>query len=437
MPRQITAVVFGKPGQITVEKFDLCPCGPEDVVVRSLYTTVSSGTELRALGSEHKPFIPGYAVIGEVVELGEKVKAYQVGDLVSGRSCPRFVQGINSPCGGHASFHVFPATGEDRPVLLPPGAKPLDYIVSELGSITLRGVEAAQPEPGETVIVVGQGMIGALSAAWFHARGCKVIVTDVEQRRLDRAMKWGAYAAVKSGPDAQARLLAYVNRGADIVVEASGSAPGTLLAFQLIRATPLGHPGGTPHYRGETIGRLAGQWPRLVMPATTTASRSIRTAFIPAKASPSSRPATARTRIAFAPWRAFARATSTPPISSTASSATRKLPPPTPLSATTKTPTSRSSSIGRSSRSGSRRCPSRRRPHQRPECLPVSRSSAPVPKFHFPSFPNSVWERLRSPTTPLSPPQQRPARNAEQPMKLPTGPCRIPKQSLGTREESK
>jgi 2-desacetyl-2-hydroxyethyl bacteriochlorophyllide A dehydrogenase len=268
MPRKITAVVFGKPGQITVEDFDLCPCGPEDVVVRSLYTTVSSGTELRGLMNEHEPFIPGYAVIGEIVEVGEKVKAYQTGDLVSSRNCPRFVQGINSPCGGHASFHVIPATGEDRPVLLPPGAKPLDYIVSEIGSITLRGVEAAQPEPGETVIVVGQGMIGALSAAWFHGRGCKVIVTDVEQRRLDRAMKWGAYAAVKSGPDAQERLLAYVNRGADIVVEASGSSPGTMLALQLLRPTPQGHPGNTPHYRGETIGRLAGTWPRLVMQAS-------------------------------------------------------------------------------------------------------------------------------------------------------------------------
>jgi threonine dehydrogenase-like Zn-dependent dehydrogenase len=229
---------------------------------------VSSGTELRTLGETTAPQIPGYASISEIVEVGEKVKGYQVGDLVSGRSCPRIIPGINSPCGGHASFHVFPATGEDRPVILPPGAKPLDYIVSELGAITIRGVEGADPQPGESCIVVGQGMIGALSAAWFHSRGCKVIVTDVEQRRLDRAMKWGAYAAVKSGPDARERLLAYVNRGADIVVEGSGSSPGFLLALQLIRPTPQGFSGSTPQYRGETIGRMRTSWPRLVLQAS-------------------------------------------------------------------------------------------------------------------------------------------------------------------------
>ena len=268
MPRKITAVVFDKNSTISVQDFDLCACGPEDVVTKTLYSMVSSGTELRTLGETTEPQIPGYASISEVVEVGEKVKAYAVGDLVSGRSCPRIIPGINSPCGGHASFHVFPATGEDRPVLLPPGAEPLDYIVSELGAITIRGVEGADPEPGETCIVVGQGMIGALSAAWFNSRGCKVIVTDVEQGRLDRAMKWGAYAAVKSGPDAKDRLLAYVNRGADIVVEASGSTPGTLLALQLLRPTPQGFPGSTPHYRGETIGRMRASWPRLVMQAS-------------------------------------------------------------------------------------------------------------------------------------------------------------------------
>ena len=268
MPRKIQAVVFDKNSTITVQEFDLCACGPEDVVVKSIYSMVSSGTELRTLGETTKPQIPGYSVVGEIVEVGEKVKGYQVGDLISSRNCPRFIPVINSPCGGHASFHVIPATGEDRPVLLPTGAKPLDYVAAELGSITLRGVEGAHPQPGESVIVVGQGMIGALSAAWFHSRGCKVIVTDVEQRRLDRAMKWGAYASVLSGPDAKERLLAYVNRGADIVVEGSGSSPGFLLALQLLRPTPQGFPGSTPHYRGEAIGRLRTSWPRLVLQAS-------------------------------------------------------------------------------------------------------------------------------------------------------------------------
>ncbi|MDR1145558.1 MAG: hypothetical protein LBK71_05415, partial [Verrucomicrobiales bacterium] len=188
MSRHIKAVVFRGPDEISIEDFALCPCGPQDVVVRSLYSMVSSGTELRGLALGDYPMIPGYAVIGEIVEVGAEVRSYRVGDLVSGRSCPRFVPGINAACGGHMTFQVYPATGEDRPVLLPADAKPLDYVIAEIGSICLRGVEAAAPQPGETAIVVGQGLIGALSAAWLHSRGCRVIVADLEQGRLNRAL---------------------------------------------------------------------------------------------------------------------------------------------------------------------------------------------------------------------------------------------------------
>jgi 2-desacetyl-2-hydroxyethyl bacteriochlorophyllide A dehydrogenase len=269
MKRRLKAVVFTARNEIAIQEFDLCECGPEDVVVRTLYTMVSSGTELRMLGSNGRfPAIPGYATIGEIIEVGEKVKGYKIGDLISGRSCPRFLPVINAACGGHQSLQVYPATGEDRPVLLPPGAKPLDYIVSEIGSITMRGVEAAAPKAGETAVVIGQGLIGALSAGWLHSRGCRVIVTDFEQRRLDRALAWGAVAAIKgSEPDAEARIREHINQGADIVVESSGVSAGAMLAFSLVRPTPRGAQGSS-YYRGEPIGTFAGKWPRIVMQAS-------------------------------------------------------------------------------------------------------------------------------------------------------------------------
>ncbi len=276
MKTRIKAVVFPAANQVRIEEFDLCECGPEDVVVRSIYTMVSSGTELRALGSSRGfPTIPGYATIGEVIQLGEKVTDYQVGDLVTGRSCPRFIPGIHAACGGHASHHVYPATGEDRPVILPVGAKPLDYVVAEISSISLRGVEAAAPQPGETAVVIGHGLIGALSAGWLNSRGCRVIVSDFEQRRLDRALAWGAAAAIKgSASNARARIQALLNGGADIVVESSGASSGVMLAYHLIR--PLPRPAqGNGYYRGEPIGSHTGQWPRLIMQASYDENVSI------------------------------------------------------------------------------------------------------------------------------------------------------------------
>jgi len=266
--RLMKAVLFEAPGKISIAEFELGPCGDEDVVVRTLYTMVSSGTELRVLGGHYGaegnfPLIPGYSVVGEVTAVGSKVKGFRVGDLISGRN-PRSVPGVKSQWGGQASRHVYTTTGEDRPVLLPQGAKPLDYVTAEISSISLRGVQAARPKSGETAIVLGQGIIGAFSAAWLRARGCRVIVADFEQSRLDRALACGAAAAVNmKDSDAVDRILRWCDGGADIVVESSGSSPGAKMAYQLIRRKPQAFTGD---YRVEPMS-FYGDWSRLIFQA--------------------------------------------------------------------------------------------------------------------------------------------------------------------------
>jgi 2-desacetyl-2-hydroxyethyl bacteriochlorophyllide A dehydrogenase len=265
----IQAIVFEGVGKITTAEFELGPCGPTDIVVRTLYTMVSTGTELRVLGGhygakENYPLIPGYSVIGEVTAVGEEVKGYRVGDLISGRN-PKAVPGINSQWGGQASRHVYVTTGEDRPVVLPAGANPLDYVITEVSSISYRGVQAALPTPGETAVVLGQGVIGAFSAAWLQAAGCRVIVADLEPKRLERSLATGASAAVNIAEgNAAERILALCDGGADIVVESSGTSPGANLACQLVRRKPQAFTGG---YRVEPISFYAGQWSRLVFQA--------------------------------------------------------------------------------------------------------------------------------------------------------------------------
>ena len=97
------AVLFEAPGKIAIAEFELGPCGDEDVVVRTLYTMVSSGTELRVLAGHYGaegnfPLIPGYSVVGEVTAVGSRVKGFRVGDLISGRN-PRPVPGVQIPVG--------------------------------------------------------------------------------------------------------------------------------------------------------------------------------------------------------------------------------------------------------------------------------------------------------------------------------------------------
>lgn len=241
MKRGFSAVVFDAPGRVSVRDFRLEACGPREIVVKTLYTMVSTGTETRVLAGHYGsadrfPLIPGYSVVGEVVETGEGVRGYRSGDLVSG-SNPLPVAGVNARWGGQAGLHRYDADDPERPVILPPGACPLDYVITEIAAICLRGVDAAAPHPGEAALVIGQGLIGAFSAAWLQARGCRVVVTDANRERLKRARARGVpFAVDASGPDAGERISACLDGGADIVVESSGTPSGIAVACGALRS---------------------------------------------------------------------------------------------------------------------------------------------------------------------------------------------------------
>jgi 3-hydroxyethyl bacteriochlorophyllide a dehydrogenase len=263
------AIVFEKVNKVAIKKIKLPECGPSEIVCETVYTFVSPGTELRVLGGNYVsakdfPLIPGYSVIARVIELGSEVKGFRAGDLISGRN-PRAVPGINSKWGGQASAHVYTTIGEYRPVLLPHNAEPLDYVIAEVAAISSRGVEAANPVAGETAIVIGQGLIGAFSAAWLMDRGCRVIVCDVNNERLQKASERGISEFVNmSAPDAMERLSVICNGGADIVVESSGTATGALTAYKLLRKKPQAY---GADYKVEPIAFYHNDWPRLIMQA--------------------------------------------------------------------------------------------------------------------------------------------------------------------------
>jgi len=262
-------VLFEEGKRVSVGTARLKKCGPGELVCETWYSMISPGTELRMLaghyGAEGKhPFIPGYSSFGRVVEVGPGTEGWRVGDLVATRNTAPF-EDARALWGGHSSLKVVPTTGEDRPVRLPQGADPLDYVVTDLAAISLRGVEAAAPKEGETAVVVGQGLVGALSAAWLGIHGCRVIVVDPEEARLERALRNGAaFALSPNEPDAVARIQTLCNGGADIVVEASGSTPGVQTAFRLLRRKPQNY---SKEYVVEPMRFYGGDWPRLVFQA--------------------------------------------------------------------------------------------------------------------------------------------------------------------------
>ena len=99
-------------------------------------------------------------------------------------------------------------------------------------------VQAANPRLGDTVAVVGCGMMGLLSMAGLsHSGARKIIAVDVQDSRLELAKKFGATDVINP---VTADLTAEVNRltdnkGADVVVEITGSLRGLKTALKVIR----------------------------------------------------------------------------------------------------------------------------------------------------------------------------------------------------------
>lgn len=269
IPIHATAIVFTSPGKVSLGKHCLPACAPTDIVTETLYTCVSPGTELRMLAGHYGadgqfPYLPGYNSIGRVIAVGAEAVGYRVGDLVSAIN-PKGNDDIKALYGAHSSHQVLATNIDQRPVLLPDGAIPLDYAVTEIASISFRGVTAARPQRGETALVIGQGMIGAFSAAWLVAAGCRVGVIDLEASRLERARRFGASTTITAAqPDTLDRALLFTRFGADIVVEASGSTPGAKLAYKLVRQKSK-MPAG--QYVREPIHFYSGDWPRLIWQA--------------------------------------------------------------------------------------------------------------------------------------------------------------------------
>jgi threonine dehydrogenase-like Zn-dependent dehydrogenase len=127
----------------------------------------------------------GHELSGEIVEVGEKVNGFRVGDRITGVGQ-----------GGFAEYVSVPVT-ERSPHILPEPISFEDGATLEPLATSLHGVSLGQPTAGETVVVLGTGIIGLGCIQAIRATvDCRIIAVDASERRLDMAKSIGADAAV-------------------------------------------------------------------------------------------------------------------------------------------------------------------------------------------------------------------------------------------------
>lgn len=183
-----------------------------------------SGLPISEMG--HVGWNVGYSAAGEVVAVGAGVGDLSVGDLVS---C------CGAGVANHADYILAPRNLVCR---VPDGCAIELAATATVGAIALQGLRRAAPQLGETVAVIGLGLIGMITVQLARASGARVIGLDLDPLRAERALGIGALAATTDGDEFR-RLLRDVTggHGADqtIITAASRSNAPINLAMEVTR----------------------------------------------------------------------------------------------------------------------------------------------------------------------------------------------------------
>ncbi len=125
-----------------------------------------------------QPLPLGYCNAGEVVGVGEGVIDFKIGDRVASN-------------GQHAEFVSVP---QNLVAHIPENVSYEEATFTVITSIGLQGIRLINPTIGETIVVVGLGLIGLLTAEMLIANGCKVVGYDIDDSKIQIAKNKGITA---------------------------------------------------------------------------------------------------------------------------------------------------------------------------------------------------------------------------------------------------
>jgi len=155
-----------------------------------------------------EPLPLGYCNAGEVIGIGEGVTDFSIGDRVASN-------------GVHAEIVSVP---KNLVAKIPDNVSYEEASFTVIGSIGLQGIRLANPTIGETVVVVGLGLIGLITAELLIANGCNVIGFDFDDEKVKLASNKGVNAFNASTTDVVKIVESLTNGiGSDAVIIAAST----------------------------------------------------------------------------------------------------------------------------------------------------------------------------------------------------------------------
>src|SRR5258708_28207626 len=215
LPSTMRAAVYRGVDAIRLEAVPVPEIGPGEILVR-VHTCGICGTDLKkiATGSHSAPRIFGHETSGVVAKVGDGVRKFSVGE--------RVVMFHHIPCGEcyYCRHKTFAQCATYKKVGCTAGFEPsgggvaqyvrvMDWIVAkgtvripegvsfeqacfvEPVNTCIKGIKTLQLQPGETVLVMGQGPIGLILATLAKGAGARVITSDLYSARLTIASSFG------------------------------------------------------------------------------------------------------------------------------------------------------------------------------------------------------------------------------------------------------
>ncbi len=254
--------MYYRNSDVRLEEMAAPSIGPGEMLVKVHASGICGSDVLEWYRIKKAPLVLGHEIAGEIVEVADDVKRYEVGQRVfvshhvPCNTCKFCLDGNHTVCetlhttnfdpGGFAEFVRIPSINVDRGVFVLPDEMTYDdgVFVEPLACV-IRGQRVANFKIGQTVLILGSGISGLLHLLAAKAAGAgRVICTDVHEFRLKMAKDLGADAVLHASEDIPA-VVRKLNDGflADQVVICTGAFPafkqalasveraGTILTF--------------------------------------------------------------------------------------------------------------------------------------------------------------------------------------------------------------
>ena len=240
-PKKVNCINMDKPKPLSNEVL---------VAVRSCGICGSDIVRIQEDNPKWDQIVLGHEFSGEIVELGEDVTGWQVGDRVSAAPLMPDMHSKESLKGDYAldknySFigsRVQGAFGEFLRVpainLVPIGELSFDQAAFiEPITVCLHPILRLDNLLGKDVVVTGAGTIGLLAIQIFKSMGCReIIASDISDGKLELAKQMGAtYVCNPIHEPLEAVCDRELENGAHVVFESSGAGPAKISALQVAR----------------------------------------------------------------------------------------------------------------------------------------------------------------------------------------------------------